>query len=107
MNKYTANLINYERFLLMKKSAILINTGRGGIENESDLARVLDEDLIAGAGIDVFEEEPIDSKNPLLKVKNKEKLVLTPHIAWASIEARTLLMERVIHNIQVFLNLKK
>lgn len=103
LNEYTANLINYDRLRMMKKSAILLNTGRGGIVNEADLARALDEGLLAGAGIDVFEKEPITAQNPLLQVKNKEKLALTPHITWASIEARTLLMEKVGQNIQEFL----
>lgn len=104
LNDRTANLINYEHLLLMKKTAILINAGRGGIVNEADLAQALNEDLIAGAGIDVFEKEPINTSNPLLHLKNKEKLVLTPHVTWASIEARTLLMEKVRRNIEEFLN---
>ena len=107
LNEYTANLINYDCLRSMKKSSILINTGRGGIVNEADLARALNEDLIAGAGIDVFEIEPIDPRNPLLHVKNTEKLVLTPHITWASIEARTLLVEKIGHNIQEYLNESK
>jgi len=107
LNDYTANLINYGSLRLMKKSSILINTGRGGIVNEADLARALNENLIAGAGIDVFENEPIDPHNPLLHVLNKEKLILTPHITWASIEARTLLIEKIGHNIQEFLNESK
>ena len=103
LNEYTANLINYSSLLLMKKTALLINAGRGGIVNEADLVRALNEDVIAGAGIDVFETEPINVANPLLQVNNKEKLVLTPHVAWASIEARTLLMEKVGRNIDDFL----
>ena len=91
----------------MKRSAILINAGRGGIVNEADLARAIDEDIIAGAGIDVFEKEPIDSNNPLLQVKKKDKLVLTPHVTWASIEARTLLIEKVARNIREFLEENK
>ena len=106
LNEYTANLINYNRLRLMKKSSILINAGRGGIVNEADLARALNEDLIAGAGIDVFEKEPIHPNNPLLRVVNKEKLVLSPHVTWSSIEARTLLMEKVGQNIQDFLKEK-
>lgn len=106
LNEYTANLINYNRLRLMKKSSILINAGRGGIVNEADLARALNEDLIAGAGIDVFEKEPIHPDNPLLRVVNKEKLVLSPHVTWSSIEARTLLMEKVGQNIQDFLKEK-
>ena len=107
LNEHTANLMNYDRLRLMKESAILINTGRGGIVNEADLARVLDEGLIAGAGIDVFEEEPIQGHNPLLKVKNKERIALTPHVTWASIEARTRLLEKVSRNIREFLDESK
>lgn len=106
LNQYTANLINYERLRFMKKSAILINAGRGGIVNEIDLARAIDEELIAGAGIDVFWEEPINVNNPLLQVKNRERLALTPHVTWASIEARTLLVEKILQNIEEFENEK-
>lgn len=104
LNEYTANLINYDRLRMMKKRAILLNAGRGGIVNEYDLARALDEDLIAGAGIDVYEKEPIHADNPLLQIRHKEKLALTPHVTWASIEARTLLMEKVGQNIREFLS---
>ena len=107
LNEYTTNLINYNRLKLMKKSAILISAGRGGIVNEADLARALDEELIAGAGIDVFEKEPINAQNPLLFLRKKEKLVLTPHVIWSSIEARTLLIEKIVNNIREFLNEKE
>ena len=103
MNDNTANLFNYDRLKCLKKSAIVINVGRGGIVNEADLARALDEGLLAGAGIDVFTKEPILPDNPLLHVQHKERLVLTPHVTWASIEARTLLMEKVGQNIEEFL----
>lgn len=102
LNKYTANLIDYKCLQQAKETALLINVGRGGIVNEEDLAQALDEGLIAGACLDVFENEPIDEKNPLLKLKNKDNLVLTPHIAWASIEARTLLVKKIGQNIQEF-----
>ena len=104
LNQYTENLLTYNRLSQMKKSAILINTGRGGIVNEKDLARALDENIIAGAGIDVFENEPIDKDNPLLNINNKEKIALTPHIAWASEESRSLLIEKIAENIQKFLS---
>jgi glycerate dehydrogenase len=107
LNEYTINLINYERLSLMKKSAILINAGRGGIVNESDLVRALNEDLIAGAGIDVYEEEPIKANHPFMDIINHEKIVLTPHVTWASIQARTLLMEKVEQNIKEFLKENK
>ncbi|MFC5411914.1 D-2-hydroxyacid dehydrogenase [Larkinella bovis] len=104
LNEKTANLINYERLSLMKPSALLINVGRGGIVNEADLTQALDEQLIAGAGIDVFEKEPISAQNPLLQVKNPDRLVLTPHVTWASVETRTRLMEKIAQHIEEFLN---
>lgn len=104
LNENTEGLIGYGELKMMKNTAYLINTGRGGIVNEADLAKALDENLIAGAGLDVFEQEPINSDNPLLKIKNKHKLVMTPHIAWASIEARTELIEGVKKNIEEFLD---
>ncbi|NBC05129.1 MAG: hydroxyacid dehydrogenase, partial [Bacteroidetes bacterium] len=103
LNENTEDLIGYEELKLMKETAILINAGRGGIVNEADLAKALDEDQISGAGLDVFEEEPIHADNPLLSIKNRNKLVMTPHIAWASIEARTELIEGVKKNIEEFL----
>ncbi len=99
----TKNLITYEKIKLMKPHAILLNLGRGGIVNEKDLAKALDENLIAGAGLDVLEKEPIDPENPLLKIKNKEKILITPHIAWTSKEAREKLVEEIIENIKAFI----
>lgn len=104
LNENTDNLLDYEKLQRMKSSALLINTGRGGIVHENDLARALDEDLIAGAGLDVFEQEPLPEDNPLLGIRKKEKLVLTPHMTWASIEARTALVEGIIENIKEFLH---
>ncbi|HET9486632.1 MAG TPA: D-2-hydroxyacid dehydrogenase [Chryseosolibacter sp.] len=103
LNQHTSNLLRYDRLRLMKRTAILINAGRGGIIDEADLARALDEELIYGACIDVFEKEPIAVDNPLLKVKNKDRIALTPHVTWASIEARTSLMDKVSNNIREFL----
>lgn len=107
LNENTANLINYARLQAMKRTAILINASRGGIVNEADLAKALNDQLIAGACIDVYTSEPINTENPLLQVKEKERIVLTPHIAWASIESRTLLMEWIVQNIEAFLGEKK
>ncbi len=103
LNEKTKGLIGYDQLKLMKKNAILLNLGRGGIVVEVDLAKALDEDLIGGAGLDVLEKEPIDENNPLLKIKNKEKLLITPHIAWTSIEARQRLVNEIIENIKAFL----
>ncbi len=104
LNEKTKNLITYEKIKLMKSSAILLNLGRGGIVNEKDLAKALDESLIAGAGLDVLEREPINEDNPLLKIKNKDRLFITPHIAWTSIEARKRLVSEIYENIKAFLN---
>lgn len=103
LNEHTEGLIGYKQLKRMKNSAYLINTGRGGIVKEADLARALDEKQIAGAALDVFEEEPIQANNPLLKIQNQHRLVMTPHIAWASIEARTELIDGVKKNIEEFL----
>lgn len=102
LNEQTKDLIAYPQIQLMKHSAILLNTSRGGIVNESDLAKAIDDNLIAGAGIDVFTQEPIPADHPYLQVKSKEKLLLTPHYAWSSIEARTLLVDKIYENIQAF-----
>ena len=101
LNDKTQDLLNYENMKSIKKGAILLNLGRGGIINEKDLAKIIDEQEIY-CGIDVVSKEPILSTNPLLKVKNKEQLLLTPHIGWASIEARTRLIKAVAKNIETF-----
>lgn len=100
LNQNTEKLIGYAEISAMKDHALLINTGRGGIVVESELAKALDENLIAGAALDVFEKEPIPSDTLLLKVKQSEKLILIPHIAWASKEARRELINGVIRNIK-------
>lgn len=102
LNENTKGLINYENILKMKKDVFIVNMGRGPIIVDKDLARAIDEDKIAGAALDVFSVEPIQEDNPLLLVKNKEKLVLTPHIAWASIEARERLFNQLLENIRAF-----
>jgi len=107
LNTNTRDLITYYELKLMKKTAILLNLGRGGIVNERDLARALNEDLIAAAGLDVLEREPIEKNNPLLNIKNKEKILITPHIAWASLESRKRLIDQIILNIQAFLEGKQ
>lgn len=101
-NERTHYLIGYDEIKKMKKTAYLLNLGRGRIINEADLARALNENLIAGAGLDVLENEPIDMENPLFHVEDQNKLLITPHIAWASIEARCLLLQEVIKNINAF-----
>lgn len=92
-------LINKERIKLMKSSAILINTSRGGLIHEQDLADALNAGVIAGAGLDVLSVEPPTTNNPLLTAKNT---IITPHIAWAGVNARQQLLKGVIENIVAF-----
>ena len=95
----TKELVNANRLKTMKPSAILINTGRGPLVNEQDLADALNEGRIAGAGLDVLSVEPSVAGNPLLSAKN---CFITPHIAWATKEARTRLMDIAIHNLRAY-----
>ena len=106
LNENTKDLLNYENMKNIKDGAILLNLGRGGIINEADLAKIIDEKEIY-CGIDVVSVEPILESNPLLKVKNKDRLLLTPHIGWASVEARTRLVKMVAENIKEFISQKK
>ena len=102
LNEYTDNLFNYKNISKMKKSAILINVGRGPIVNDCDLYRALNEGLIAAAGLDVLSVEPMLKDNPLLEIKDSNRLVITPHSAWATQEARTRLINEVCENIKAF-----
>ncbi len=102
LNNRTKNLINKDNLNLMKLNAYVLNLGRGGIINEADLAVALDDGDIAGAGLDVFEHEPIKVDNPLLQLKHPERLLTSPHIAWASQEARERLAQEVFVNIEAF-----
>jgi len=107
LNEKTENLITLRELKLMKKSSILINVARGRIVNEKNLAEALDDEIIRGAALDVVSTEPISEDNPLLTVKNKDRLIITPHIAWASFEARTKLIEEIKLNIEAFLKGEK
>lgn len=98
----TLNLIDKEALSKMKKTAILLNVGRGPIINEQDLANALNDDEIAAAGLDVLRVEPMHVDNPLRRIKDSRKLYITPHIAWASVEARTRLMELVCENMVTY-----
>ncbi len=102
LNENTLNLMNLEAFRKMKKSAIFINVGRGPIVVEEDLADALESGMIAAAGLDVLREEPMTKENPLRRIKDSNRLVITPHIAWATVEARTRLMEIVLGQIKEF-----
>ncbi|SDB45429.1 glycerate dehydrogenase [Pseudobutyrivibrio sp. YE44] len=96
----TLHLMDAEAFKKMKKSAILINVGRGPIIVEKDLAEALESGQIAAAGLDVLDVEPMSPENPLVRVKDSNKLLITPHIAWAAVEARQRLMKIIEGQIE-------
>ena len=102
LNEYTENLMDIEAFKKMKPSAVFINVGRGPIVVEQDLADALITGEIAAAGLDVLCKEPADPDNPLLGIKDSGKLIITPHIAWASREARVHLMDMVYDQVKEF-----
>ncbi len=99
LNDRTLNLIGARELALMKPHAYLINMGRGAIVIEEDLAKAVDEGVIAGAGIDVFVREPIPEDHPYLKMKHPERMRLAPHVAWAATEARKRLIDIMAANI--------
>ena len=102
LNDKTNNLFNKEAFDKMKTSTVLLNLGRGPIVNDADLTEALEQGKIAAAGLDVLGKEPIEKDNPLLRIKDSTKLVITPHVAWGTVEARTRLMDEVYENIAAF-----
>ncbi|TCK98686.1 glycerate dehydrogenase [Natranaerovirga hydrolytica] len=103
----TDNLITYKELSKMKQTAIILNLGRGRIINEGDLAKALNEGLIEAAALDVLENEPIKGDNPLLEIQDSTRLLITPHIAWATIEARNRMLGEVKMNIEAFLKNEK
>lgn len=105
LNENTENLINKDTLAKMKPSAILLNLGRGPIIVERDLADALNNKQIKAAGLDVLCIEPMSPKNPLRTIKDSQKLLITPHLAWASLEARTNLMQIIFEQIKCFFNL--
>ena len=98
-NERTAGLVGEKELRMMKPKAIIVNMGRGGIVVEEALAKVIDEGVIGGAGLDVYSTEPIPENHPLLHTRHPERLSMTPHIAWASIEARERLIQSIADNI--------
>ncbi|MFV0342846.1 MAG: D-2-hydroxyacid dehydrogenase [Anaerocolumna sp.] len=103
LNKDTKNLIDEEALSKMKSTAILLNLGRGPIVNEEALVKALENNIIGGAGLDVLKIEPMDQSNPLIRVQDSTKLIITPHIAWATVEARKRCVQEVFENMKAFL----
>lgn len=107
LNAATENFMNLEKFKKMKSSAILINMARGPLVNERDLVTALKEGMIAGAGLDVISVEPMRSDNPLLEIQDSGKLIVTPHIAWATGEARQRVVDETYLNVEAFIKGEK
>lgn len=103
LNDDTRELMNIDAFYKMKNDAILINVARGGIVNDADLYKALNENMIYGAGLDVTNTEPMSPDNPLSQYKDSNRLIITPHMAWASNEARLRLVEETVFNIEAFI----
>ncbi|MEA3523326.1 MAG: D-2-hydroxyacid dehydrogenase [Campylobacterota bacterium] len=99
LNEATSNLLDYEQLLTCKEGAIVLNLGRGGIINEDAVAKIVDEKELY-FGLDVLEKEPMKPNHALLHVSHKERLYITPHIAWTSVEARERLIAMTIENIR-------
>jgi glycerate dehydrogenase len=99
LNEKTKNLLNYEKLQHLKERAVVLNLGRGGIIDEKAVAEIVDE-RECYFGLDVFEKEPLPQDSPLLSVKHPERLYMTPHIAWTSVEARERLIAMVCQNIK-------
>lgn len=104
LSDLTKDLIDLKAMKKMKKTAILINVARGPVVNNQDLYTALTQGEIYAAGLDVLEKEPITDDNPLEKIKDSERLIITPHMAWASTEARTRLATEVYKNIEAYIN---
>ena len=102
LNQYTENLINADALKEMKPACIFLNLGRGPIVVEQDLADALKEGQIAAAGLDVLCKEPMSADNPLYAIRDSRRLFITPHIGWASVEARTRLMGIIYQQIREF-----
>lgn len=102
LSDLSRNFIDREALKKMKKSAILINVARGAVVNNSDLYDALAAGEIAAAGLDVLEKEPLELSNPLSKLKDSNQIIITPHLAWGSVEARMRCVEGVYQNIKAF-----
>lgn len=103
LTEETKDMIQYEDLLKMKPTAILMNLGRGGIVNEQAIMRALEENLIGGFALDVLEQEPMSKNSPLCDFLHHPKLLITPHVAWASVESRNRMVEEVRLNIEAFI----
>jgi len=104
LSDLTRNFIGAEELKKMKKTAVLINVARGPVVNNPDLYEALMNDEIMAAGLDVLEKEPLELSNPLSKIMDSNKLIITPHLAWASVESLNRVVEGVYKNIQAYID---
>lgn len=104
LNDATKELFDKEAFAKMKPEAVLLNLGRGGIICDEDLAQAIEQGKIGAVGLDVLNGEPIRSDNPLNRILDRENVYITPHIAWAAVEARKRCVDEVYENIKSFLS---
>ncbi len=107
LSDLSRDFIDAEALKKMKKSAVLVNVARGPVVNNADLYQALADEEIAAAGLDVMEKEPLELSNPLSQFKDSNRLIITPHLAWASVEARTRCVREVYENIKAYLNGEK
>lgn len=104
LSDLSRGFIDADALAAMKDTAVLINVARGPVVDSAALADALENGKIAGAGLDVLEHEPIGEGDPLGKIKDSNRLIITPHLAWASVEARTRCVEEVYLNLKAFMN---
>jgi glycerate dehydrogenase len=102
LNEKTMHLIGEKELKMMKRTAYIVNVGRGAVIDEKALAEAIDNGIIGGAALDVFTTEPPEATSPIMNVKNKERIVYTPHTAWSSVEARTRCISMTADNIDAF-----
>lgn len=107
LNEYTENLIDLDALRKMKKTAVLVNVARGPIVEQEALYTALTENWIAGAALDVLKAEPMAMDNPLGKIQDSRRLIITPHMAWAPVETRFRCVNEVVKNIEAFLQGKE
>ena len=103
LNEKTMHLIGEKELKMMKKSAYIVNVGRGAVIDEKALAEAIDEGIIGGAALDVFTTEPPQADSPIMNIKNRERIVYTPHTAWSSVEARKRCISMTADNIAAFI----
>ena len=104
LNEKTMHLIGEKELSMMKETAYIVNVGRGAVIDEEALAKAVDEGIIGGAALDVFTTEPPEETSPIINIKNRERVVYTPHTAWSSVEARKRCILMTADNIEAFIN---